>query len=55
MNEMENLKFVGEVEKFPILYNYKLPGYSRKDLTQKAWCEVGKAAQMTGIVYNKVK
>jgi hypothetical protein len=41
-----NIKFVGEVEKHPVRYNYKLPGYSRKDITEKAWCEVGREVQM---------
>ncbi|XP_054285282.1 uncharacterized protein LOC129001852 [Macrosteles quadrilineatus] len=41
MNDQElNMKLVGEVEKREVLYNYKLPGYSRKDLTEKAWKEV---------------
>ena len=44
-----NIKFVGEVEKHPVLYNYKLPGYSRKDITEKAWREVGREVQMTGM------
>jgi hypothetical protein len=49
MNEQVfNLKFIGEVEKHPVLYNYTLVGYSRKDGTEKAWCEVGKEVQLTG-------
>jgi len=34
------IKFVEEVEKHDILYNYNLPGYSRKDSTEKSWHEV---------------
>ena len=50
MNEQTlNIKFVGEVEKHQVLYNYKLPGYSRKDITEKAWSEVGREVQMTGV------
>nr|CAD7412957.1 unnamed protein product [Timema poppensis] len=37
-----------EVEKHPILYNCKLPEYSRKDLTADAWNEVGKVVKLTG-------
>ncbi|XP_046399476.1 uncharacterized protein LOC124165970 [Ischnura elegans] len=41
MNDQElNMKLVEEVEKHEVLYNYKLPGYSRKDVTEKAWKEV---------------
>lgn len=41
MNDQEqNLKFDGEVVKHKELYNYKLPGYPRKDITEKAWQEV---------------
>ncbi|XP_055848581.1 uncharacterized protein LOC129913764 [Episyrphus balteatus] len=35
-----NLKFVKEVEKREILYNFNLPGYSRKDLVEKNWQEI---------------
>ncbi|XP_046384896.1 uncharacterized protein LOC124155225 [Ischnura elegans] len=35
-----HMKLVGEVEKHEVLCNYKLPGYSRKDRTEKAWKEV---------------
>ncbi|XP_066906180.1 transcription factor Adf-1 [Halyomorpha halys] len=48
MNEQTfNIKLVGEVEKRPVLYNFTLPGYSRKDETEKAWNEVGEAVNMT--------
>uniref|UniRef100_A0A023F6Q1 Putative alcohol dehydrogenase transcription factor myb/sant-like protein n=1 Tax=Triatoma infestans TaxID=30076 RepID=A0A023F6Q1_TRIIF len=48
MNEQVfNLKFVQEVEKHPVLYNCTLPGYSRKDLTEKAWKEVGEAVNLS--------
>lgn len=41
MNEQKiNLKFVEEVEKHPVLNNFTLSGYSRKDETEKAWSEV---------------
>lgn len=34
--ETFNIKFVGEVEKHPPLYNYTIPDYCRKDLVDKA-------------------
>ncbi|KAK9675086.1 Alcohol dehydrogenase transcription factor Myb/SANT-like [Popillia japonica] len=41
MSDQElNMKLVGTVEKYEVLYNYKLPGYSRKDVTEKAWQDV---------------
>ncbi|XP_022911956.1 uncharacterized protein [Onthophagus taurus] len=42
-----NLKIVLEVEKHPCLYNFKLPDYTRKDLIEKAWSEVGKKTNMS--------
>ena len=36
------IKLVQAVEKYPCLYNYKLSDYSRKDVVDKAWVEVGK-------------
>lgn len=45
-----NIKFVEEVEKHPILYNFTLPGYSRKDETEIARNEVGKTVNVTGII-----
>lgn len=54
MNEQKlNIKLVEEVEKYPILYNFTLPGYSRKDETEKAWNEVGRIVNMTGNYYYK--
>lgn len=51
MSDQElNLKLVGEVEKHEVLYNYKLPGYSRKDITDKAWQEVAAEMNMTGML-----
>jgi len=54
MSDQElNVKFVGEVEKHEELYNYKLPAYSRKDMTEKAWQMVGAEVNMSGKgVYN---
>jgi hypothetical protein len=46
-----NTLFVGEAEKHPVLYNFTLPGYSKKDESEKAWDEVGKRVNMTGMYY----
>ena len=49
MNEQQiNIIFVKEVEKHPVLYNFKLPGYSRKHETENAWTAVGKTVNLTG-------
>lgn len=42
-----NIKFVKIVEKYPCLYNYKLPEYSRRDVTDKAWMNVAKEMNYT--------
>ena len=50
MGEKEqNIKLVQKVEKYPWLHNYKLPQYSRKDHTEKAWNEVAVKMEMTGM------
>ncbi|KAG5883990.1 hypothetical protein JTB14_019972 [Gonioctena quinquepunctata] len=38
---------VSEIEKYPLLYNYNIPEYSRKDPTEKAWTEIGKKTSLT--------
>lgn len=49
MSDQEmNIKLVGAVEKHEALYNYKLPDYSRKDVTEKAWKEVAAEVNMPG-------
>jgi hypothetical protein len=49
MNEqLANIKFVEEVEKQEILYNYNLPRSSRKYLIEKAWHEIAAKIHMTG-------
>lgn len=35
-----NIKLVRKVKKHPELFNYQLPVYSRRDITEKAWSEV---------------
>lgn len=48
MNEQKiNLKLVEEVEKHPVLYNFTLSGYSRKDETEKDWSKVGRSVNMS--------
>lgn len=44
-----NVKFVEEVEKHPCLYNYQLTQYSRKDITDLAWNNIGKKMNMSGM------
>lgn len=51
-NELEfNGKLVDAVEKYTCLYNYKLPEYSRKDVTEKAWAAVAKEVNDTGKLF----
>jgi hypothetical protein len=46
-----NIMFVKTVEKYPCLYNYTLPEYSRRDLTERAWINVAKKMNYTGYYY----
>lgn len=49
MNEQKiNIKLVDEMEKYPILYNFKLSEYFKKDGTKKARSEVGRSVNMSG-------
>lgn len=43
------VKLVEAVEKYPCLYNYKIPEYSRSEITDKAWAEVATECNETGI------
>ncbi|XP_028136200.2 uncharacterized protein LOC114330948 [Diabrotica virgifera virgifera] len=43
-----NIKLVQEVEKHPCLYNYTLNEYSRKDITENAWNDIGRELNLTG-------
>jgi DNA polymerase sigma len=48
-NEQEfNVKLVEAVELYPCLYNYKLPEYSRRDITENAWAKVAQQVNETG-------
>ncbi|KAG5881800.1 hypothetical protein JTB14_037096 [Gonioctena quinquepunctata] len=42
--ELRNIKFEGEVEKHPDLYDYNLREYSKKYCTEKAWNGMAKKA-----------
>uniref|UniRef100_A0A2A4J6Q7 MADF domain-containing protein n=1 Tax=Heliothis virescens TaxID=7102 RepID=A0A2A4J6Q7_HELVI len=42
-----NIKFVKAVQRHPTLYNFELPSYSRKDVSDKAWEDVGRTMNMT--------
>ncbi|KPJ06287.1 hypothetical protein RR48_14026 [Papilio machaon] len=45
--QLLNIDFVSEVQKYPCLYNYTLKEYSKKDITEKAWEAVGKVVNLT--------
>nr|XP_022910119.1 uncharacterized protein LOC111421208 [Onthophagus taurus] len=49
MDQETNIKFVKEVEKHEVLYNYHLSGYSRKEITEKAWQEVAAKVNMSAV------
>ncbi|KAJ4429956.1 hypothetical protein ANN_22160 [Periplaneta americana] len=44
--EKINIRLIEAVEKFPIIYDYTLPGHSNKDDLDKAWHEVSKEANL---------
>lgn len=46
--QIVNIKFVGVVKKYPLLYNNTISDYSRKDLTEKAWAAVGNEVNLSG-------
>jgi hypothetical protein len=48
-NEQEfNVKLVEAVELCPYLDNYKLPEYSRDNITENAWAKVAEQLNETG-------
>ena len=51
--QANNVKFVQEVEKYPCLYNYELSQYSRKDIKDSAWDNVGNEMNMSGMFLSK--
>lgn len=46
----ENLtiKLVETVEQYPCLYNFKIPEYARRDITEKARLKVAEEVKETG-------
>lgn len=50
MNQRDdnNLVFVAEIEKYEFLYNFNMPEYNRKDVTDGAWGEIAKKMGLTG-------
>jgi len=42
----ENL--VEAVEKYPCLYNFKIPEYARRDITDNTWSKVAEEVKETG-------
>lgn len=46
--EAFNVKFVGEIEKHPKLYNFTIPEYSRRDCQDKSWHNVSMAVNLSG-------
>lgn len=42
------VNFVNIIEQYPCLYNNKLPEYSRKDVTDRAWSEVAQKTNTSG-------
>lgn len=49
--EAFNVKFVGEIEKNPELYNFTIPEYSRRDSQDKSWHNVSMAVNLSGKKY----
>lgn len=47
-DQQMNIIFVGEIEKHECLYNFTLPQYTRKDITEKAWQAVAEQVNLTG-------
>lgn len=48
MEDRENVIFVQIVAKYPPLYDYTLPDYSKRQVTEKAWNLVAKEANISG-------
>lgn len=46
--QVNNITLIQEVEKNPCLYDNKHKGYSKKNISEKTWFEVGKAFNLTG-------
>lgn len=49
MNEdIFSIKLVQEVEKYPVLYNYKLNDYNNREVVYLAWESIGRKMNDTG-------
>jgi len=46
--EAFNIKFVGEIEKHPELYDFSMSEYSRRDCQDKAWHDVSIEVNLSG-------
>lgn len=47
---MSELQLVLEIEKYPCLYNFKLPEYSRKDITDRSWRLISENRGLSGMI-----
>ncbi|KAF0704931.1 Uncharacterized protein FWK35_00031298 [Aphis craccivora] len=45
------MTFFEAVEQYPCLYNFKIPEYARRDITEKAWSKVAEEVKETDIKY----
>lgn len=43
-----NIKLVREVEKYPLLYNFNIAEYSKRDACDESWEKVAKSMNDTG-------
>lgn len=51
-----NIKLAAEVKKYPCIYDFKLPDYSKRDVTESAWENVATVLNDEGkyiIIRNK--
>ncbi|XP_028178510.1 uncharacterized protein LOC114365961 [Ostrinia furnacalis] len=47
MDQEFNIRFVQEIEKHPCLWNFRMPDYARRDITEKTWYDIGKKFRIT--------
>jgi hypothetical protein len=46
--EHKNIKFVQIIEQHPCLYDYSVPDYSKRDVSERAWSRVADEAKLSG-------
>jgi hypothetical protein len=46
--EHKNIKFVRIIEQHPCLYDFSIPDYSKRDISEKAWSRVADEAKLSG-------